>query len=123
MVRIRFLTTCAFILFLNAHDSSAQGWETARSFSPVRGLNFQWRRFENLKAGNQAFIEWMFTNSSDSIVSSLYRVLSDSGEERVGKIILNPHAQRLSGWYFTGDRIERLESTGVTYRSTGGKSP
>ncbi len=120
---LKSVVVCAFILLLHPNDASGQDWDAGGSFSPVPGVQFQWRKLDSFRAGKQAFFEWKFVNQSDSVISCLYRVRTDSGEERLGKIVLGPHTQKLSGWYFSGDAIERLECTDVTYRISGRVSP
>ena len=120
-MKIIFVGMIGMLIILSFSELSGQGWKnTTESFS-VPGVTFQWRRFGRLMTDDRAFVEWRFVNTSDSIISFTYRILSDSGDERPGKVSLRPHALRLSGWYFAGDKIQRLELTDLTYQPPAGK--
>jgi hypothetical protein len=123
VLKTRLFIILAVLLTINSFHGAAQVWSSPITSPNVPGIRFEWRRLTNWEMRNLTLIEWRFTNVSDSVITCVYRVRSDSGEERIGKIILKPHTQNLSGWYFTGDKIERLELTEVTFQALLRRSP
>src|SRR6266446_213867 len=83
----------------------AQAWSEPRRFDSLAGIEFRSRNSPTDTATVGHFMEWAFSNNTNSPVGLEYVITSNRGETREGWIYLKARQNKLSGWYFDGDKI------------------
>jgi len=102
----------------NVHS---EAWTEARRFESAEGIEFRSRNSSVDTSTGAHFIEWAFSNNTNSQVGFAYVIRSNRGEARPGWISMKPHQKKLSGWYFEGDKIIDVVIENVGFQSSGMK--
>ncbi|TLY32582.1 MAG: hypothetical protein E6K56_02920 [Ignavibacteria bacterium] len=100
----------------------AQTWSDPVRFESAGGIEFRWRDFFTRTDTVSHFFEWEFMNDTDSSATFEYVITGDNGEERIGRITLKPRRKKLSGWYFSGDKIVDVALAKVAFESISNNS-
>ncbi|HEY6192820.1 MAG TPA: hypothetical protein VI215_10915 [Bacteroidota bacterium] len=87
----------------------AQNWSEPIRPANLPAIQVQWRVWGIDRKSRQNIFEWVFSNTSDSSVAFNYRVETERGERRTGRISFKPRKKQMSGWLFSGDSLTRIE--------------
>ncbi len=107
------------ILFF-VDSSNAQQWNVYPEISNLSFVKASWR---NLDTDEGAMIEWVFINTSDSLVEYNYHIKTELDETIHGRIQLLPHQHKLSGWVLQGKSINLVSVDKVQIEGRGNFAP
>ena len=110
----RFLLPCS-VLFLFHFSALAQQWNSTKIFSETPAIQFQWRIIRQSSEASLKVFEWEFSNTSDSIITFNYTIVSSSTDQRKGRVTLQPQSRKLSGWFLNGYSIVAVEIANVIF--------
>jgi hypothetical protein len=104
---VRTLLVLAFLI--SPSVIRCQAWSQPFRPPDVAGVQVQWRVYGVDTRTNRNVFEWVFSSVADTAVAFNYRIETDRGEVRIGRISVKPRGRQLSGWLFQGDSLVRIE--------------
>ncbi len=107
------LLTGIFLLF--HYSTYSQQWNSTKQFSETSAIQFHWRIIQQNSESSLKIFEWEFSNTSDSIVTFNYTIVSSSTDQRKGRVTLQPQSRKLSGWFLNGYSIVAVEVANVIF--------
>jgi len=100
----------------------AQTWSDPIRFEAAGGIELRWRDFFLRSDTVAHFVEWEFANKTDSSATFEYKITSNKGEARIGRVVLGPQKRKLGGWYFTGESITDVSLRNVISGNSAAKT-
>jgi hypothetical protein len=97
-----------FLLLIAPSLAVAQSWSDPIRPATFPAVQVQWRVCGIEPKSKMNIVEWMFSNTTDTAVAFNYRIESNRGERRTGRISFKPRKKQMSGWLFTGDSVIRV---------------
>jgi len=58
--------------------------------------------------------EWVFKNNSDTLITFVYRLISDAGDTLVGYTAIEGKRNEFSGWLIRGEQFVKTEGSNVS---------
>ncbi len=109
--RFRYIFLC-FVFLLS--DCLAQSWSPPQRVENLPPVSFSFRLTGTDVSTGEGAAEWVFTNTADTAVTFVYRLVSNNSDTLTGYLSLGGKQREFSGWLIRGDRFVVVEGKHVS---------